>query len=86
MIQVSDLIYTDPGDASPARTFRAIVVATPFPKCRAIYVGTGGTLVLADPNGGTDGTFTNVPSGFVLPVETTNVVSVSGASGLLALY
>jgi hypothetical protein len=83
---MSDLVFTDPGDSAPARTFRAIVVATPFAKCRAIYVGTGGTLVLANPNGGTDGTFVNVPSGFVLPVETTNVVSVTGAANLLALY
>jgi len=83
---VSDLIYTDPGDASPARSFRAIVVATPFTKCRAIYVGTGGTLTLADPNGGANVAFTNVPNGTVLPVETTNVVSVSGASSLVALY
>lgn len=83
---MSDLIFTDPGDSSPARTFRAIVVATPFPKCRGIYVGTGGTLELADPNGGANVSFTNVPNGSILPVETTNVVSVVSASGLIALY
>ncbi len=83
---MSDFIATDPGDSAPARTFAAITVGTPFRKCRAIYVGTGGTLELANPNGGATGLFTNVPNGSILPVETTNVVSVITAGGLIALY
>lgn len=82
---MSDL-FTDPGDSAPFSRFTAIVVATPFPRCRSIYVGTGGTITVVDPGGGPNVAFTNVPNGSILPIETTLVVSVVSAANLIALY
>lgn len=52
---------------------------------RALYVGTAGNVAVADLNGNV--TYANVPSGSILPVQVTKVLS-SGttASNIVALY
>lgn len=56
--------------------------------CKAIYVGTGGSVYLAPSVGATAVAFLNVPSGTILPVElkkgTINATNTSAAN-LVAL-
>lgn len=65
---------------------------TVIPVTRSLYVGTGGTVVvhMAGGPGGpqaASATFTNVPSGFILPVQVDQVLNTgTTASGILALY
>ncbi len=52
---------------------------------RALYVGTGGTLVVTD-QAGTDATFSNVPTGALLPIRATKVKATgTTASTIIAL-
>lgn len=52
---------------------------------RALYVGTGGNLVVTD-QAGTDATFPNVPTGALLPIRATKVKATgTTASTIIAL-
>lgn len=56
------------------------------PSCAALWVGTGGTVKVTLADGGTV-SFTNVPSGSVLPVAASVVWSTgTTASAIIALY
>lgn len=60
--------------------------STNFSPCRAIYVGTGGTVVAVFENDAAI-TFINVPSGAILPVRLKRVNNTSTtASSMVALY
>ncbi|GEM_PF-4688332 len=50
-----------------------------------IYVGTGGTLIVADMDG-TSATFRNVASGQILPIKVTKVLTGTTATDLVFLY
>lgn len=52
---------------------------------RAVYVGAGGTLVVELAWGATL-TFTNVPSGAMLPIRVRRVMTASTATSLVGLY
>lgn len=54
---------------------------------RAIYVGTGGDLVVTMYGGGNTVTFTNIPDGTLMPLRIT-AVAASGttAAGIVGLY
>lgn len=66
--------------------FGAIVPGTPFARATAaIYVGTGGTLVLQNAAGALI-IFTGVPSGAQLDVSTRLVDASSTASNLVAIW
>jgi len=54
---------------------------------RALYIGTGGTLKVTMVDG-QNATFTNVPSGTILPIQVTKVWSTGSVTvaGILALY
>lgn len=57
---------------------------TDIPK--ALYVGTGGSIVLQGVGGGSDVTFANVPDGGVLPVRAKYIRATgTTASGIVAL-
>ena len=65
----------------------AIVVATPFPVCRAIYVGLTGTSMTVTMANGDSVVFANPATGSVIPIRCTNVSAVAGAvANLVALY
>ncbi len=72
-----------------ARRVAAVTLSdsTVLENTRALYIGTGGTLKVTMVEGG-DVTFTNLPSGSILPVQVTKCWSTgsSGVSGVLALY
>lgn len=77
------------GDTSPASNFAAVtpsdsVNLTYF--TRALYVGTGGNVVVVSPSG-TAVTFSNVPDGAILPVKAMRVNSTNTtASNIVALW
>ena len=64
----------------------AIVVTTPFPVCRAIYVGTGGTSMTVTMANGDSVVFSNPVSGSIIPVRATNVSAATTVANLVALY
>ena len=76
--------------SSPAR--RAVAVAphdvnalADIPK--ALFVGTGGTLVARGAGGGADATFKNIQSGSILPLRAEYVRATgTTAADILALY
>lgn len=76
--------------SSPASRFAAVTKhdTNPFPlgECRALYVGTGGSIVARDAASGTLVTFANVPGGAILPIETSVVTTASTAADIVALY
>lgn len=57
---------------------------------RALYVGTGGNVVIVTRGDNTVGpqtiTFANVPGGTILPVMGTQVTTATTASNIVALY
>lgn len=54
---------------------------------RAIYTGTGGTLIVNMRNEGSSITFSNVPAGTILPIRVTRVLATGTVgSGYVALY
>jgi hypothetical protein len=54
---------------------------------KALFVGTGGTLVLRGVNGSSDATWKNVPSGSVLPFRAQYVRATgTTAADIVALY
>jgi hypothetical protein len=73
--------------SDPASLVRAVTPSdtVEFSLCRALYVGVGGNVtVLSD---GVPVTFLNVPTGLVLPVETTQVRATgTTATNIVALY
>ena len=64
----------------------AIVVATPFPVCRAIYVGTGGTSMTVTMANGDSVVFSNPVSGSTIFLRATNVTAATVVANLVALY
>ena len=56
-----------------------------FTATRALYVGTGGDLVVTM-RGGQEITLTNVADGSLLPIQVTQVKTASTASGLVGLW
>ena len=53
---------------------------------RALYVGTGGNIVVTMAGGG-DVTFSNIPDGSILPIRVSRVKSTSTtASGIVNIY
>lgn len=60
--------------------------ATVIPVTRALYIGTGGTLVVVMADDTATTTFTNVAAG-IFPVQVKQVYSTdTTASGIIALY
>ena len=64
----------------------AIVVATPFPVCRAIYVGTGGTSMTVTMSNGDSVVFSNPVTGSTIFLRATNVTAATVVANLVALY
>lgn len=60
--------------------------STEINPCRALYVGTGGDLVVVLLDSASEITFANVPDGAVLPIQVRRVDDSSTASNILALY
>ncbi len=59
---------------------------TPFPACRALYIGTGGNFTPTLENGATP-TFKNAQSGIIIPIRCTNIsASALTAADIVALY
>ena len=85
-------VFAGSVDAVSAPATRAVAVAphdanalADVPK--ALFVGTGGNLVLRGPGGGPDQTFKNVASGSVLPFRALYVRATgTTAADILALY
>ncbi|HWH22757.1 MAG TPA: hypothetical protein VNT25_05635 [Allosphingosinicella sp.] len=80
------------GDSVSAPGTRALAVVphdvnalADIPK--ALFVGTGGTIVMRGAGGGTDATFKNVPDGSVIPFRA-HYVRATGttAADIVALY
>lgn len=54
---------------------------------KALFIGTGGSLVARGTGGGADATFKNLPAGSVLPLRAQYVRSTGTTAGdILALY
>ena len=76
--------------AAPAEYAAAVVksdstVLNPVP--RALYIGSGGDVVVTMAADGTDVTFANVPTGTKLPVRVSKVKATgTTASSIVALY
>lgn len=51
----------------------------------ALYVGTGGTVIVKHTESGAIKTFTNVQDGSILPVAGVRVMAATTATGILAL-
>ena len=76
-------------DISPAKQAEVVTKsdATTLEPTRALYVGTGGDLAVVMKDGGGAKTFANVPSGSVLAICVTKVMSTNtDAADILALY
>jgi hypothetical protein len=75
-------------DATVAAS-RAVAVttsdATIIPVTRALYIGTGGTLVVRMAGDQTNCTFLNVAQG-VFPIQVDMVLTATTATGIVALY
>ncbi|TRD11665.1 hypothetical protein FGU71_07150 [Erythrobacter insulae] len=73
---------------TPAKTAFAIIPndTTDLPTAtKAVYVGSGGAVTLRAVDADADVTFTNVPSGSILPVRVQAVRESSTASDLVGL-
>ena len=77
--------------SSPARASYAVTphntneIGTHLPK--ALYVGTGGTIVMQLVNDASDITLTNIPNGSLLPLRPIKVKATgTTASGIVALF
>ena len=64
----------------------AIVMSTPFPVCRAIYVGTGGTSMTVTMANGDSVVFSGPVAGSIIPIRATNVTALTVVANLVALY
>ena len=75
-----------PYDSSPAIQAVAVTPGTPFPVCRALYIGTGGNFIPTLENGATPA-FKNAQSGSIIPIRCTNVSATDlTAADIVALY
>ena len=75
-----------PYDSSPAIQALAVTPGTPFPACRALYIGTGGNFTPTLENGGTPA-FKNAQSGSIIPIRCINVSATDlTADDIVALY
>ena len=69
----------------PAGNHAAIVINTPFDKCRAVYVGVAGDANITV--GGESVVYKNLNAGQILQVQAENVLTASTtATDLVALY
>lgn len=72
--------------SSFARTFAAVTKSdSTLLDFAALYVGTGGDVVLVGKSGASPVTFANVPSGYILPCSGTKVMAATTASNIVAL-
>lgn len=71
-------------EVATAYSARAVVVNTPFPTCRALYIGVTGDVTVTMATDGTGILFKAVPVG-ILPIQCTNV-SAATATNIVALY
>ena len=84
--------FSSHGDqaAAPARRAAAVAPhdANPLPDLpKALFVGTGGTIIAAGAGGGPDVTFRNVPDGAILPFRAVYVRATgTSAADIVALY
>lgn len=77
-----------PTDSFPALGAFAVTPSDSanFTRCRALYIGTGGNVVVVFAESGEAITFTNVQSGTILPVQAKRVNSTNTtASNIVAL-
>lgn len=78
-------VHMQPGLDSPADDCEAVVLGTSFTPGRGLYVGTGGDVVVVTIKGQAV-TFSNVPSGAILPVRASEVrVTGTTASNIVAM-
>ena len=76
---------SNPAEYAAAVTLSDSTVLTPTP--RALYIGSGGDVVVTMAADGTDVTFANVPTGTKLPVRVSKVKATgTTASSIVALY
>ena len=76
---------SNPAEYAAAVTLSDSTVLTPTP--RALYIGSGGDVVVTMAADGTDVTFSNVPTGTKLPVRVSKVKATgTTASSIVALY
>ncbi|NVN99238.1 MAG: hypothetical protein HXX17_07940 [Geobacteraceae bacterium] len=62
-------------------------VDLPTGQCRALYVGSGGTLVIGFAGGGAGVTFSNVQNGSVIPAAAARLFNTgTTCTGVIALY
>ena len=77
--------HVDPAEYAAAVTKSDSTVLNPVP--RALYIGSGGDVVVTMAADGTDVTFSNVPTGTKLPVRVSKVKATgTTASSIVALY
>lgn len=73
-----------------AKALRAVTpadnVALPLGPCRALWVGTGGSLSVVAVDDTAAVTISNVADGSVVPIRAKFVQSATGASNIVALY
>jgi hypothetical protein len=74
---------TVPGEYAAAVVKSDVTVFTPNP--RALYIGTGGDLTVAMPDGDIV-LFKGVPGGTILPVRVSQVRAATVAADIVALY
>lgn len=79
-----------PGLTSPIDRLAAVTKSDtadlPGGLSRALYVGTGGSLIVTDRHG-TTATFANVPDGAMLPIRVARVLATgTTAADIVALY
>lgn len=55
-------------------------------ECRALFVGVGGDVVAIDGPSGAAVTFKNVPSGSILPIQTSRLTTATTATSIVALH
>ena len=74
-------------DAGPGGKFKAVTPDddTDLVGVRAVYVGTGGSLVVDDTFGNSNVTFANVPDGTLLPICAKRIKEASTAADLVVI-
>lgn len=73
--------------SDPAWKYAAVTPSdTTVVDCRALWVGTGGSLALEATAGSTPVTLANVPDGTLLPIAAYRVRAATTATGIVALY
>jgi hypothetical protein len=79
--------YTNASSTAPAGYGRSVIPSDTdqIPATRALYIGVGGNLVVTDIVGQV--TYSNVPTGSILPVQAIRVLAAgTTASSIVALY